>query len=472
MVALPSGGKARMAGGDTLLIHAGQYMIGIGAPDTANCSKDWPWDCGLLPVPSGPDAAHPTRILGEGHDTGCASAPQLWGTQRVGRVLSLAKTANAQLACLEITDHSPCVVAHGGPKPTAWTCQRDTFPQGEWAQNGIEAQDSANITLQDLNIHGLAGVGVSAARLTDWTVQRVRVAANGWAGWDGDIYGDDAHSGTMRFSHFLAEWNGCAETYPGKQPVACWGQSAGGYGDGMGLGETGGDWAFEDSTFQYNTSDGLDLLYHRRGGKISLNRVLSQGNAGNQIKTAGSTAISNTVVHANCGFFKGKPFTYDLDHCRALGDALALAVVQATDAISVVNTTLVSEGNVAILVAGTAPATITLRNNIMVGLPVFLSPDQNSADTYLNDAGPRIDESHALKQGLRHAACGSPSTICAGNAGLTQATREVLDPKLLPSSPALRSGLPAGGLIPATDYLGKPRPVAPNPVDRGALQTP
>jgi len=471
MVALPPLGSPRMAGGDTLMIHAGQYKIGIGAPDTSRCSTSWPWDCGLLPVPSGLDAAHPTRIVGEGYATGCPSKPQLWGTQRVGRVLGLEKSSHVQVSCLEITDHSPCVVAHGGPTPTQWTCQRDTYPQGEWAQNGLYAEDAADVLLQDLDIHGLASAGVLAGRLSDWSVQRVRVAGNGWAGWNGDIYGDDGHAGTMRFSHFLVEWNGCAETYPDKQPAACWGQSAGGYGDGMGLGETGGNWIFEDSIFQFNTSDGLDLLYHRLGGKIILNRVLAQGNAGNQIKVAGSAAISNTVVHANCGYFSGKPFTYDLDHCRALGDALALAVVQPTDSLSVVNSTIVSEGNVAILVAGAAQATVTLRNNIMVGLPFFLSPDRNSADTYLNDPGPVIDESHALKQDLRYATCTSPSTICVANAGLTLSTREMLDPRLLSSSPGRRSGLAVGGLVPAADYFDVQRPAA-GPVDRGAVQMP
>lgn len=470
MVALPNLGTPRIAGGDTLLIHAGQYMIGIGAPDTSKCSTSWPWDCGMLPVPSGPDAAHPTRILGEGHANGCANPPQLWGTQRVSRVLGLERTRHAQIACLEITDHSPCVLAHGGSKGPL-TCQRDTYPHGEWAVQGIYAEDSVDVTLQDLNIHGLAGSGVLAGRLTDWTVLRVRVAANGWAGWDGDIAGDDSTTGTMRFSHFMVEWNGCGETYPGKQPTGCWGQSAGGYGDGVGLGETGGNWVFEDTTFQFNTSDGLDLLYHKRGGQITLNRVLAQGNAGNQIKTAGSTAISNTVVHGNCGFFKGKPFTYDLDHCRALGDTLALAVVQPTDVISVVNTTLVSEGNVAILVSGSAAGVVTLRNNIMVGLPIFHSPDRQSADTYIGEAGPRVDESHAVKQGLRNANCSTPFTVCTEDAGLRQATAEVLNPELASNSVARRSGMPVGELIPATDFNGSSRPTS-GPVDRGALQMP
>ena len=46
--------------------------------------------------------------------------------------------------------------------------------------------------LADLDIHGLAAAGVHAGRLTDWTVERARIAGNGWVGWDGDIAGTDS----------------------------------------------------------------------------------------------------------------------------------------------------------------------------------------------------------------------------------------------------------------------------------------
>ena len=101
---------------------------------------------------------------------------------------------------------------------------------------------------------------------TDWHVEDVRIAANGWAGWDADIQGDDSNSGRLHFIGWVVEWNGCAESYPGGQPIGCWAQTAGGYGDGFGSGSTGGDWIIQDSAFLHNTSDGLDLLYHSLGG--------------------------------------------------------------------------------------------------------------------------------------------------------------------------------------------------------------
>jgi hypothetical protein len=42
------------------------------------------------------------------------------------------------------------------------------------------------VLLRDLDIHGLANTGIQAGRLTDWTVENVRLAGNGLAGWNGD----------------------------------------------------------------------------------------------------------------------------------------------------------------------------------------------------------------------------------------------------------------------------------------------
>ncbi|HFD39158.1 MAG TPA: hypothetical protein ENJ31_04830, partial [Anaerolineae bacterium] len=225
--ALPPGGPPRIAGGDTLIIAAGSYRMGYGAPGADACDSAYPWDCHLPPLPSGPDAAHPTRLLGAGWDDGCADPPELWGAERPWFILNLDGSDNVEIACLEITDHSGCVEGHADP---ALTCERDTYPYGDWAADGLYAADAENVALRHLNIHGLAHNGVSAGRLTDWTVEDVRIAGNGWAGWDGDIEGDDANAGTMRFRRWVVEWNGCAETYPGGQPTGCWAQTAGGYG--------------------------------------------------------------------------------------------------------------------------------------------------------------------------------------------------------------------------------------------------
>ncbi len=374
--ALPPDGSPRIQGGDALVIASGSYMMGYGAPGADNCDPDGAFECHMPPVPSGPNPAHPTRILGAGWNAGCPNPPELWGTQRPWYVLNLTDSSNVEIACLEITDHSACVEDHTG----GLACQRDNYPFGEWAPVGIHAEDSANVHLRNLDIHGLASIGIHAGRLTDWTVENVRVAGNGSVGWDGDLWdGDDSNSGTLIFRHWTVEWNGCGETYPGGEPTGCWGQEAGGYGDGVGTGATGGDWIIEDSAFLHNTSDGLDLLYHSLGGRVVLNRVHAEGNAGNQVKVTGETEITNSVLVGNCAFFEDKPFTYWVDHCRALGNTLEV-VYTGGEQVSIVNSTFYGQGDG--LVGGgpregyscDGTETLTGRNNVFLGDTDYFDP--------------------------------------------------------------------------------------------------
>jgi hypothetical protein len=374
--ALPPDGTPRIAGGDTLIIASGSYMMGYGAPGDDNCYAEGAFECHIPPVPSGPGPDNPTRILGAGWDAGCPSPPELWGTQRPWYILNLTDSSSVEIACLEITDHSDCVEDHSG----GLACRRDEYPFGEWAAIGLYAEDSANVHLQDLNIHGLAAGGVHAGRLTDWTVENVRISGNGWVGWDGDIEGDDSNSGTLTFGHWVVEWNGCGETYPGEQPTGCWGQTAGGYGDGVGTGATGGDWIIEDSAFLHNTSDGLDLLYHSLGGRVVLDRVHAEGNAGNQIKVTGETEITNSVLVGNCAFFDGQPFTYNVDPCRALGNTLEV-VYTGGEQVSILNSTFYGQGDGLVgggpREEGDCDGTETLagRNNVFLGDADYFDPE-------------------------------------------------------------------------------------------------
>ncbi|TQD41460.1 hypothetical protein, partial [Marilutibacter aestuarii] len=83
--ALPTHGAARIEGGDTLVLAPGEYRVGLGAPgaDPGGCDEEAPWDCYLAPVPSGPSADRPTRILGRDP----ARPAVLWGNERVSTML-------------------------------------------------------------------------------------------------------------------------------------------------------------------------------------------------------------------------------------------------------------------------------------------------------------------------------------------------------------------------------------------------
>jgi hypothetical protein len=464
--ALPPGGAPRVAPGDTVVVGSGSYQMGYGAPGADGCEQPGTWDCHMPPIPSGLSPSQPTRLVGSGWDAGCTAPPELWGSDRADWIIDLTGSSSVEVACLTVTDHSTCVEAHSGAIP----CQRDNFPYGPWALVGIHAEDSSNVTLRDLDVHGLASTGIHASRLTDWTVENVRIAGNGLAGWDGDIAGDDSNAGNLVFRRFRVEWNGCGETWPGGQPTGCWAQSAGGYGDGFGTGATTGNWVFEDSAFLNNTSDGLDLLYARSGSSITLRRVHSEGNAGDQIKTNGPVTIENTIAVSNCGRFEGQPFTHDVDPCRAGGSALFLVLRESATAL-VTNSTITGEGDVLVVAecdslysSCSGQERAILRNNIYIGNTEFLSPDDLSALSY-QETFPQgdlvFDIDYSVVRHVKNGDCpGTHATCGEAPAGLVNEGVDTFDAHLLPTSPAHDAGTPVGA--PSVDFEGRPRDAQPD----------
>lgn len=464
--ALPPDSTPIIGGGDTLIIGPGSYRMGHGAHGAGACETDYPWDCHMPPIPSGPDAANPTRILGAGWDTGCTNPPELWGAERAGMVLNLTDASHVEIGCLEITDHSGCVEFHSG----GLACERDSYPFGDWAVDGLYAEDSTGVYLHGLDIHGLAASGVRAGRLTDWTVENVRVAGNGWVGWEGDIDGGDSNAGTLLFRRWTVEWNGCAESYPGGEPTGCWAQTAGGYGDGVGTGATGGDWIIEDSAFLHNTSDGLDLLYHELGGSVTLDRVRAEGNAGNQVKITGQTVITNSVLVGNCAFFEGQPFTHNVDACRALGNTLEIVYTGGEQA-TIVNTTFYGHGD-GLLGSGPREGhtcdgteTLAVRNSIFRGDADYFSPGDVTFLFYQEGCGDlTLDSDYNVAHSVKNITCGASGTyVNSGSHDLCQ------DPllvgplsgssfwmELATESPAIDAG--DNTVCPAVDYLGIARP--------------
>ena len=500
MVALPpSGTAARIAGGDKLIIKSGEYRIGYGAVSECDTVGT---GCTMQPVPSGPDAARPTRIYGELNASGqCAALPQLWGSKRPGSVINLTSSNNVRVACMDLTDHSECIDEgypsnYGGYKNVR--CEPDS-PTDDYASLGIYAKDSKNVQLYNMDIHGFANRGVLAARLTDWTLVNVRIAANPLAGWDGDIYEygvdnytNDSNAGTTTWKRVVIEWNGCSETYPGRQPFACFGQYnvgsiGGGYGDGVGTGHTAGNWVIEDSLFLHNVSDGLDLLYHDLGGTVTINRVWAEGNAGNQIKVRGTASITNSVVIGNCGYFgrnmggtittgtlgtQPKSLLSAGDHCRAFGDTMAVSTTKAGESIALINNTVVGEGNTITVGGGPAGTTLIMRNNILVGFTYLLEPVRPTGDVYIGaEDNITVDEANTTKFNIYNSQrCATASIVCADPGLTARASIDAVDPNLLSTASALDSGVASyNSYIPIIDIFGKPRP-AGSGVDRGAIE--
>lgn len=472
--ALPPGGAPRIQGGDSLVIHAGSYAIGLGAvpgldPDV--CQPEYPWDCVMPPIPSGPDQEHPTQILGMGWDQGCPEPPELWGRDRASRILDLSGSQHVTLACLDLTDHAACAEDHPDPQ---FRCSRDAPPFGDWAETGLYAQDASQITLRDISIHGLGVHGVWAGRLADWTVHNLTLMGNGWVGWDGDIEGEDSNSGLLRFDRWTVEWNGCVESYPPGQISGCWAQPAGGYGDGLGTGETGGHWQISNASFRFNTQDGLDLLYGSEGIMIEISQSWFEGNAGNQLKTSGSLALTNSVLIGNCAFFEGQPFTavgdFDgsghpisaVDHCRATGVALSMVLRNGEQAL-LTNNTFTGEGDCLIVPEChpdercSQPGAITLRNNLFQGQPDYITPGERVCLCYPVgfDVEPCDFQASAIAR-VKDDACPGSAALCLADLGLASSALDAFDPHLLPGSALIDAG--SGAACPSLDYWGTARP--------------
>ena len=288
----------------------------------------------------------------------------------------------------------------------------------------------------------------------------MKIIANGWAGWDGDLgSGSSSNSGQIRFSNVEVAWNGCGEQYPGGQIINCWAQQRGGYGDGLGTAKTGGNWVFSQSHFHHNTSDGLDLLYADGTGSITVDRSRFEGNAGNQAKLSGNSRVVNSIVNGNCAYFDGKYQMIEGDHCRAMGNALVLSLTPGASS-TVSYTSIASEGDCAVLgIGGDASSKIKLQNNLLVGYPAWIRGDGTQSclaywDSPVGNAA--LAYSNNLIRTVRDNACPAGS-ICGKDPKVANASLANFRPAAPARQPAARRGQRCAridrGRLP-----GKPRP--------------
>ncbi|MFT3761949.1 MAG: right-handed parallel beta-helix repeat-containing protein [Pseudoxanthomonas sp.] len=469
--ALPPNGSARIAGGDTLIIGPGEYMLGWGSPGAADvsgrCGSDSRYDCYLPPIPSG-TATTKTRIVGASDD-GCSTPPRLWGTERVSALINLIGSSNVEIGNLELTDKSDCVEFHSN---STAKCTRDTMPYGNWAGLGITAKNSSNVYLHDLNIHGLANRGIYAGGLSNWTLERVKIIGNGWAGWDGDVGTGSSNSGQILMRNVEIAWNGCGERWQTGEPWACWAQEGSGYGDGLGTAKSGGQWVIEDSYVHHNTSDGIDLLYLDGASTTSatIRRTKAEGNAGNQIKTNGTALIENSIVVGNCSYFNGKYYMQDGDQCRALGNSLSIGLASGQTA-TIRHNTITGEGDCLILTGGGSSASkVQIQNNALLGKLDWRSNKQGNAGElacghYADNSSASVTFSGNLFYNVKSSQCPSGS-ICGKDPQVTNAAMEGFDATPLSGSPLIDAAVASDV---TTDYWGNVRPYG-SASDIGAIE--
>ncbi|MBF0504423.1 MAG: hypothetical protein HQL14_04895 [Candidatus Omnitrophica bacterium] len=493
-----NGNSGLMAGGDTLVIddtdHStgaqAQYMIGYGMPNTvgANCNLYSPYLCTLNTIPSGPNPANPTTVAGISYNTGCAAKPQLWGTESVQQVLNVSGASNVAVQCLELTDHSNCGFRVGSP-----VCAENYnsgTSSGTYARNGIlGASGMTNLIFKNLDVHGFSNRGLLLGGVNGITFSYVNMDGNYQSNWDGDVgeaNNASYNSGTILLDHVKNRFAGCSEAYPRSSSFNtadysnCTDQNDNppGYGDGIGMYNTGGDWVVTDSEISHNTQDGLDILYHDGTGSVTIQRSLFEGNDGNQLKmTAGGIDIENSVIISNCNYLQNNnkvKNTNSWSSCRAGGDATVLSVAQG-GTYKILNSTIYSDGNSDVMFVdrvGTCNGTekYTFRNNINVG--------NGSSSLYISGLGgscstPPLDTDYSIINNVSSSFCPSGAhNKCNTNPGWLSSISQSADSNvpniaLASSSPAVGAGLVIAG-ISTSDYSSKDR--GGSAWDIGALQ--
>ena len=462
----------RIAGSDTLIIKNGSYGIGFnGTGDKTGCGQDS--SCFMRPIPSG-TAQNPTRILGEQATAlggQCRKSPELWGSVGLSRVLDLTGSSNVVVECLEITDRAVCI--NGA---TTNACSGT----GDWARVGVRIYESTDITLRDVNVHGMGAAGINAGRLYGTHLyERVRLWANGRGGWDGNVAGAGLNisTGTVTMRGVTVAFNGCQENYPAPTIVQCGDQNVTSViADGIGLDQTGGTWIIEDSFVHHNTQDGIDLLYiDQSGGNSTIRRTRVWGNAGNQIKTRNPTLIENSYVNGNCDYFTGRygsAFALTGGGCRAAGYPVTIAPPNvAGDQVTIRYSTITGSGGCLVgFSANAAPTSATnarIENSVLYG------------QTYIADTqDPKrlaclVDNAAGVTVGYFNNTIDNTRTTCPSGNGNTCAAPQLrsLDRVTFNPQPVFNSNVLGGGntslTTPATDLRGNPRPGTPA---RGAFE--
>lgn len=480
-----------ITGGDTVILRGGPWRVGFDQGKSANdvwCrGGQGTFSCSNPIIPAGtPD--HHTRILGENFAS-CkenAGKTEIFGGFGVYAAMNLSGAQHVDVQCLNITRHSDCIV-HGSPAFPR-ECNRNG-PIDDYDSEGINTDvKTRDILLQDLWVHGHTDRGIKGPIGGVVTANRVDVAYNGMAGWDFDD-GNSTPSinATLNFIDSTIEWNGCNQEYPITHPfpaISCYGQSSGGYGDGIGTpANMGLDVNIDHSTFRYNTQDGEDFGHIDAGTHtLRITNSLSYGNGGGQFKWGPnftSVLFANNLVLGNCmrmsAPIPGAPSTFNAhlaDFCRA-EDAISFNFRQGGTAVFA-NNTIVSYSPTTFDINCWDPScsnsTLTFQNNIVRGYENSSTyslggkPGGPGAIYFAKPIG-KVVRTNNIFYGLRSFRCllnGASNEICDDPKFVSEPrfTKEQdLDNfnfHLAPNSPARNVGTSISGI--PVDFDGKSRP--------------
>jgi hypothetical protein len=222
------------------------------------------------------------------------------------------------------------------------------------------------------------------------------------------------------------------------------------------------------------------LLYHSLGGRVTLNRVYAEGNAGNQVKVTGETEVINSVLVGNCGFFEGQPFTHHVDNCRAMGNTLEITYTGGERA-TIVNSTLYGQGD-GLVCAGpregyrcSGSESLTAWNNVFQGDLEFLGDGEDITFLFYQEGcgSLKLASDYNIAHDVKNLECQVDGEYVSSGvhdlcqdpllAGPLAGSQYGL--RLTAGSPAIDAGSIEGA--PAVDFDGRTRDEAP---DMGAYE--
>ena len=489
-----------IAGGDTVIIdNTKPWRIGMDGNGTNNSNEYWcfgwsgnPYGCLNPTIPAGTAAAH-TRILGRnaghcsvGNEPDKSKMTEIFGGHGVGATLNLNGAQFVDIECLNITRHSQCS-RHGEPRLPS-DCS-SSIPLDDYDSDGVSTDvHTHDVFLQDLWIHGHTDRGIIGPIGGTVTANRIDISTNGMAGWDfDDGRGTPSVNAVLIFTNSVIEWSGCNQEYPAVHPIpvaTCYGQSDGGYGDGIGTPANDGmDVTIDHSIFRYNTQDGEDFGHIDTGThKLSITNSLSYGNNGGQFKWGSNFANAvfvNNVAVGNCMRLSqpvpGAPAALSAhlgDYCRA-NDAVSFDFRQGGTTIFD-NNTIISYAPTTFDIGCWDPScsasTLIFRNNLVIGLDNKATYNLGGkpggpGGFYFQQPLGHIVRSNNLFYGLRNVRCGG-SELCTDPRLIAEphfsreADLDNFNPQPAPNSPARNAGMHIPDLH--TDFYGKPRPTSGN----------
>jgi hypothetical protein len=498
-----------ISGGDTVIIRGGPWRVGFDTDgmhgNDAQClGGNGPFACTNPTIPSG-SPSQPTRILGEnygscssGNSTIQSNLTQIFGGHGVGAALNLSGAQNVQVSCLEITDHTDCVL-HGMPAYPS-PCYSGSPTLSDYDSDGIATSAStSNVLLQDLWIHGHPANALHGPIGANITLSRVNASFNGFAGWNFDDGYDNPNgpNASIAASYVTMEGNGCNEEYPivhSQFPAtSCYDLNSGGFGD---------SWSGQDATLASFTCDHCQMFYNTKDGfigphtqitNLTITNSMSYGNMGQQWKWGSTpnstTTFVNNLTVGNCQRMSqqlpGAPMNYSTAtgapgghlsmFCRAAGDIFSFYSAANSSVLMAFNTTVGYSGTMFDLncrdTNGCGSTPYVFRDNIMVG---YLQPNYNPANPqtpglyYYSDGSDAVTEDHNIYYNMRNGGCSGAGDICAdplliNEPPLTVQSESQFDNfnfNLASNSPAIGAGISVSGIV--GDFNGNSRPSSPS----------